>query len=181
MRHQKTILLCAAIGFMLSAAGCGEKPGSDPKKGAAPTPPSVSSPSVEPSPSAGKQTVIHTFYGNADSTALVQKETVIRYDRDDDKYLAALNALKRSPGTDAVALCPNMTYRSAKLTAGKLTVDLTLSDQDRLGSGGEALLIDAFKRTLFQFPEIESFEILVDGKKAESMMGHMELLYPFKR
>jgi hypothetical protein len=175
MRNKKIILLCSAIGLMMSAAGCGEKQGS------VPSAPAVSaSPSVVPSPSV-KQTPIHVFFGSKDLTALIQKETTISYTRDEDKYLAALNALKISPSADAVALCPNMTYHSAKLAAGKLTVDLKLNDQDRLGSGGEAMLLDAFKKTIFQFPEIESFEVLVGGKKTDSLMGHMELQYPFKR
>lgn len=179
MRNKKTILLCAALGMIMVSAGCGEKQSSAPSAPVVSATPSLV-PSAVPSPSE-KQAVIRTFYGNADSTALVQKETAIRYAKDEDKYLAALNALKKSPSADAVALCPNMTYHSAKLEGGKLTVDLKLSDQDRLGAGGEALLLDAYKQTLFQFPEVGSFEILVDGKKAESLMGHLELLYPYKR
>ncbi len=43
------------------------------------------------------------------------------------------------------------------------------------------MLLEAIQKTLFQFPEVDSIDILVDGKPADSLMGHMELPHPIKR
>lgn len=67
------------------------------------------------------------------------------------------------------------------LKDGQVTVDLSLPDAARLGSPGEEMLLDALKKTLFQFSEVKTIEILLDGKQVESLMGHMELPHPIKR
>lgn len=188
MRHMRTVLLCAAVTAVFMTAGCGDRKSAASDPSASPStsvPAGTHASSATPSPAATagveKQAAIESYYGNTDMTALVSKPATIRFTKDADKYLTALNVLKKSPSQDAVSLCSEITFRSAKLEGDKLTVDLSLSDKSRLGSGGEAMLLEAFKKTLFQFKEVQSFEILVDGKKAESLMGHMELLYPFKR
>lgn len=190
MRHMKTAILCAGMALTLGLAGCGQKPmASSASPSPAPaTASAAASPSAKPaatvstapSPAVMKATV-QSYYGNADMTALVQKPATIQYAKEDDKYLAALNTLKLSPSADAVALCPDITFRSVVKTADKLSIDVSLPDKDRLGSGGEAMFLEAVKKTVFQFPEINTFELTVDGSKAESLMGHMELQYPFKR
>ncbi|WP_438445865.1 GerMN domain-containing protein [Gorillibacterium sp. sgz5001074] len=180
----KTVLLCTAVTAVL-IAGCGDRKIASQGPSATPSASSsASSPAaVPPSPSAEaeKTASIQSYYGNADMSALVAKPASIRYAKENEKYLAALNALKKSPSADTLSLCPDITFRSVKAAEGALTVDLTVPDKSRLGSGGEAMLLEAFKKTLFQFSEVQSFEILVDGKKTDSLMGHMELLYPFKR
>ncbi|NGM84276.1 GerMN domain-containing protein [Paenibacillus sp. 7124] len=182
MRIIKTIVLCFAIGLTLSIAGCGDKKNStggshDP----AVSSPATAAPEASPTEAAEKEEAIATYYGNADATGLVQKETVIRYSRETDKYLAALNALKTSPEDKVVSLCANTTFLSAELNSGKLTVDLHLPDEDRLGASGEELFLKALRNTLFQFKEVETFEVLVDGKQVESLMGHFDLPSPFTR
>lgn len=184
MHPTKPILLCAAIAVCLSVTGCGQKPSgasgvvSSPSSTPAVT--QTTAATVSPSP-AQKQAVIQTYYSNPDGTALVAKEASIRYAKDEDKYAAALNALKTSPSSDAVSLCPHVKFNSAKLEDGKLTVDITLPDEDRLGAFGEGLLLDALRKTLFQFTEVNTFAVLVDGKKTDSLMGHYELPELFKR
>ncbi|MNJ00980.1 hypothetical protein D3C73_1604640 [compost metagenome] len=50
-----------------------------------------------------------------------------------------------------------------------------------MGSGGEVLLMDALKKAVFQFSEVQALDILVDGKIVDSLMGHVELEHPIKR
>jgi ABC-type glycerol-3-phosphate transport system substrate-binding protein len=178
MRIVKSALLCASLAAALTAAGCGAR-----ENGSAVTPASSASPAASASstPAAPQELAVQAFYGNADVTALVQKEVKISYAKEEAKYLAALNALKKSPAPDAFSLCPNTSFTSAVINSGKLTVNLSLPDEDRLGSAGEGMLLDAFRKTLFQFKEVEAFEILVDGKKPESLMGHYELPSVFNR
>lgn len=189
MNRKMCVLLGAAVSLSLVAAGCGAK-----ERNAASTPsatgttavsaaPSQSTAPATPSPVQEKEMAIKAYYGpsNGDNTALVEKQVSIKFDKDENKYLAALNALKKSPSADAVSLCPKTSFLSAKLSSGKLSVNLNIPDEDRLGSAGEGLLLDAFRKTLFQFNEVETFEILVNGKKPDSLMGHFELPEWFKR
>jgi hypothetical protein len=34
---------------------------------------------------------------------------------------------------------------------------------------------------MFQFPEVNTLDILLNGEKVESLMGHMDLPHPFKK
>lgn len=189
MNRKMCAMLGVAVSLALVAAGCGAKERNAASTTAATGTPAVSAaPSqstapATPSPAQEKELAIKAYFGqaNGDNTALVEKQVSIKFDKDENKYLAALNALKKSPSTDAVSLCPRTTFLSAKLNSGKLSVNLKLPDEDRLGSAGEGLLLDAFRKTLFQFNEVETFEILVDGKKPDSLMGHFELPEWFKR
>lgn len=191
MRYMRTALLCAAFGLAITATGCGKKnaePGLESSPNAAATvAPATAAPETAATASptgtvqAEKEASILAYYADKEATKLIQKNVTIRYAAEEGKYLAALRSLNKSPSEEAVSLCPNMNFRSAKLAEGTVTVDLTLSDQDRLGSGGEVLLLDALKQTLFQFNEVQAIELLVDGKQTESLMGHMELMHPFKR
>ena len=74
-----------------------------------------------------------------------------------------------------------MTFKTAEFKDGLVTVDINLPNEARLGSGGESLAIDALKATLFQFQEVNEIELLVDGAKVDTLMGHVELEYPMKR
>ncbi|AIQ11102.1 hypothetical protein PDUR_03095 [Paenibacillus durus] len=178
----KIILLCFAVGLTLSVTGCGDrKTGTGGSHDPAASSSATAAPSASPTEAAEKEETIATYYGNADATGLVPKESVIRYSRETDKYLAALNALKTSPEDNIVSLCPNTTFLSAGLNSGNLTVDLHLPDEDRLGASGEELLLEALRNTLFQFKEVETFEVLVDGNQVESLMGHFDLPSPFTR
>lgn len=178
MRIMKSALLCGAIAAVLAVAGCGAKE----ERNAGSPSPSASTEAATPVPTPQvQQQPILSFYSNKDATELVQREVTIEFADEADKYLAALNALKQSPSDDAVSLCPRTSFLSAALADGKLTVDLNLPDEDRLGSGGEGMLLEAYRKLLFQFEEVESFEILVDGAKPESLMGHYDLPEWFTR
>lgn len=80
-----------------------------------------------------------------------------------------------------VPLADALGFKSAILKDKKLTLDITVSGEGRLGAPGEAMLLQAIQKTLFQFPEVDSIDILVDGKPVESLMGHMDLPHPMKR
>jgi spore germination protein GerM len=124
---------------------------------------------------------IVVYYGDDQGTKLVQKQIHISPAKDSDRYLAALNALKKSPDSQSVALCAGFTFRSATLQGNVLTVDLSLADEGRWGSSGEQLTVQAIKQTLFQFKEVGSIELLQDGKPATSLMGHLTVPHPIVR
>lgn len=132
---------------------------------------------VSEQPSETRLTV-HYFVGDEDLAALVDKTAEIAFAKEEDKYLAALQTLQLEDGSGGVSLWKNAVFLSASLTDGKLTVDLSLPDNARLGAPGESLALDAITRTAFQFEEVDALDILVDGEVVDSLMGHEELEHP---
>lgn len=129
---------------------------------------------------AAKQMKIKAYYGDESLSKLNEREVAITYTTDAEKYEAALNALKTAP-EGLTPLCKGIVFRSVDFSGGDLVVDLTISDEGRLGAPGEQMLLEAIRQSLFQFAEVKSIDLLVDGKKAESLMGHVSLPHPMKR
>lgn len=187
------IFIIGAVALALS--GCGQKPlggavsqGSEPPAASSTNsqanPPSVSK-DTTPSNDKDKQAIhstIKAYYGDEQQTQVVEKQVSISYKDDKDKYTTALWTLKKAPeNSKLVPLAEALGFKSAVLKDHKLTVDVTVSGEGRLGAPGEQMLLEALKKTCFQFPEVETIDILVDGKPADSLMGHMELPHPIKR
>ncbi|RKN72401.1 GerMN domain-containing protein [Paenibacillus ginsengarvi] len=128
-----------------------------------------------------KPLTLKTYYADDNLDKLIERQTSVTVQNDSDKYAAALNALKTPPETALSSLSKGITYRSVKFDKGNVTIDLTIADTGRLGAPGEDLLLQSIRKVLFQFSEVQSIEVLVDGKKIESLMGHVSLPHPIKR
>jgi len=50
-----------------------------------------------------------------------------------------------------------------------------------VGGEGEALILASIANTLIKFPGIEKVQILIDGKKAETLAGHFDISKPIGR
>ncbi|MDF2667734.1 MAG: hypothetical protein K0R67_40 [Paenibacillus sp.] len=168
----------------VSVTGCGTKPttNNDPTNASTPAPvttPTVK-PSVTPSPTPA-ETKINVYYADTQMTKLVEKQATLTNVTDTDKYKTALVKLQTVPDASVVSLFKGVNILSAQLKDGLVTVDVSIVDTGRLGAPGEAFLLDALKKTLFQFSEVKTIELLVDGKKTETLMGHMDIPHPIKR
>ncbi|TDG00173.1 GerMN domain-containing protein [Paenibacillus piri] len=186
--HKHTIRSLIIIGVVaLALSGCGQKPTDSGPASQGSTPPANGGQTAPPDqkPPAEKEAVslpIKAYFGDEQATKLVEKEVTISYKDEKDKYMAALQALKNVPQDGKlVPLAGALGFKSAELKDKKLNVDLTVSGEGRLGAPGEKMLLDAIRQTLFQFKEVDAIDILVDGKPAESLMGHMDLPHPIKR
>ncbi|MDQ0088018.1 putative small lipoprotein YifL [Paenibacillus anaericanus] len=124
---------------------------------------------------------IDSYYTDDQMLELKKVSKDISYSSDTEKYEAALKTLQNSSSTELFALWEKVVFKSVKFENGELTVDITLPDEARLGAGGESLALDSLKQTLFQFSEVKSIELLVDGAQVESLMGHEELEHPMTR
>ncbi len=124
---------------------------------------------------------IDTYYTDEQMLELTKSTVEIKYAEESDKYKTVLQTLKSSGNSDLFALWGKVEFNSAKLENGLLTIDISLPDEARLGAGGEVLALDALKQTIFQFDEVKSIELLVDGKQTETLMGHEELEHPMTR
>lgn len=124
---------------------------------------------------------IEAYYTDDNMLELKKVPKEITYTDAKGKYEAALNSLKDSGDSKLFALWGKVEFKSVSFMDGLLTVDIHLPDEARLGAGGESLAIDALKKTSFQFDEVKNLELLVDGQKADTLMGHVELMHPMTR
>lgn len=133
-------------------------------------------------PSANKQQQTITVYATDDELMDLQSETTtITFSNVDEKIQAALKALQ-TDGKKTVALWKKIEFKSWKLDdKGMLTLDVHVPEDGHLGAGGESYAIEALTKTLFQFDEVKSIDILVDGEATESLMGHVMLEHPYVR
>ncbi|EXX91884.1 hypothetical protein BG53_07505, partial [Paenibacillus darwinianus] len=132
---------------------------------------------VEP---ASKTVKVRYYVSDAELSELIEKQTEATVGEDGNVYKAALNALQIETEKE-LSLWKGVTFKSAALKDGLLTVDMSIPDEARLGAPGEALALEAIKRTVFQFDEVKALDILIDGEAVESLMGHIELEHPIQR
>lgn len=130
---------------------------------------------------AAKQLKVKTYFADDNLDKLIERDANVTFASDADKYKAALNALKTPPEGSLSSLSKGITYRSVTNQSGNLTVDISIADNGRLGAPGEDLLVQSIRKSLFQFSEVQTIELLLDGKKVESLMGHVSLPHPMKR
>lgn len=178
---KKRMIWLAALTALL-AAGCGQKAAPAPQpapveqpSGQAATAPTTAEPKLT------KKTIT-VYYSDNDLMELQKEEQEISFADDIEKYNKAIDLLGNPKKADEhVPLWVNFHYHSVSFDKGTLTIDADSKNQYNLGSSGEAMALDALKKTLFQFPEVERIVILEDGKKVESLMGHMEVSEPLTR
>ncbi|CAH0122208.1 MULTISPECIES: GerMN domain-containing protein [unclassified Paenibacillus] len=155
------LLLIAAV-----FAGCGAK--TKQQQGA-----------VEPPPL--ETANVHVYFTDDQLMELTEKSVEISYESPDQKYMAALQALQHTDDPNLISLWAKAEFLSADNKEGALTVDMNIPAEARLGAPGEELAVNALLQTMFQFDEVQSIELLVDGQKVESLMGHVDLQSPFQR
>lgn len=124
---------------------------------------------------------IDAYFTDEQIMDLKKESKEITYKDNNEKYIAALKSLQSANDDKLISLWEKVTFKTAEFKDGLVTVDITLPNEARLGSGGESLAIDSLKSTLFQFPEVTEIELLVDGAKVDTLMGHVELEHPMKR
>ncbi|OQA00194.1 MAG: Sporulation and spore germination [Planctomycetes bacterium ADurb.Bin412] len=75
---------------------------------------------------------------------------------------------------------PETAILSLSVENGVASVDFSKGIQDSRygGSAGESMLIYSIVNSLAQLPEINQVQILVEGKKIESLYGHIGIIRP---
>ncbi|WP_106769304.1 GerMN domain-containing protein [Paenibacillus faecalis] len=176
---KKGIYLAIAIcAISLLAVGCGSKStSSGPVQGSNPA---STAPANQDKKNEESQE-IEVFYSDDQLLQLEQSMKEIIFEDGSDKYIKTYAALQSSDQTELIPLWNNIDLLSATFDEGKLTLDVHIPDEARLGAGGEVLALDALRETFFQFDEVTSIDLLVDGNATESLMGHTELEHPLTR
>nr|WP_237391747.1 GerMN domain-containing protein [Paenibacillus dendrobii] len=124
---------------------------------------------------------IEVYYTDPEQMVLKKSEKEIKFTSVIDKYKEAFKALQESGSSDLVPLWGKIELKSLEVKDGAMTIDIHMPDEARLGAGGEQYALDALTQTMFQFEEVQTVELLVDGQQEESLMGHVDLEHPFTR
>ena len=189
MKKLRAVLLVLLTITMLCAAGCsddkknsadiGDNPTVKAEKNKAPTPVQ----DKDKNTAKGKLTV-KVYYPDEQGLKLVPVQKTVKIGSD-DKYTATLKALL--DGTKEKGLA-TIVPKQAKIKSVKVQGDTAFVDfDDNLikkfigGSTGEEMLVGSIVNTLTEFEEIKKVQLLVEGKKIESLSGHLDLTKPVER
>nr|WP_280521451.1 GerMN domain-containing protein [Paenibacillus mangrovi] len=137
-------------------------------------------PDQKPKEAEEKKQIIEVYYTDPQEMELKKSEKEIHFKTDADKYKEAFKALQTSGSSELIPLWGKMELKSLYMD-GAMTIDIHMPDEARLGAGGEQYALDALSKTMFQFKEVQTIELLVDGQQVESLMGHVDLDHPIKR
>ncbi|UQZ32348.1 hypothetical protein C2I18_01555 [Paenibacillus sp. PK3_47] len=124
---------------------------------------------------------ITAYYTDPQQMDLVPGNATIEFSNDTEKYNEVFKSLQNSGSEDLVPLWGDMELKSLKFTDGQVLIDIHKPIEAQLGAGGEAMAISAIAQTFFQFEEVKSIDILLDGEQVESLMGHVDLEHPMTR
>jgi spore germination protein GerM len=190
MRGLSMIVACT---LMFALAGCGEKTNSSPTdtqmKAKQPSEPTSTVASQVPAeqPKAEEQNTgtavknqmtVKVYYPDKQAIDVVEKTKEIHWAADETKYGASFKALFTAPDSNLVALWKEQPFKM-KFEGGTLSIDL--SKPAATGSTGERLMVLSLLKTMFQFSEVQKVQILIGGKPAESLSGHLDIQKPFTR
>ncbi|MBR2563294.1 MAG: GerMN domain-containing protein [Paenibacillus sp.] len=136
----------------------------------------------KPSTASKEKKTIEVFYTDPEELELHKATAEISYASEEDKYKAAFASLQQNKDEKLVPLwSKDIELKSVQFNDGALTLDIHMPDTARLGAGGEVFALDALKQTFFQFDEVKTLDLLVDGQSSESLMGHVDLEHPMTR
>ncbi|GGG11843.1 GerMN domain-containing protein [Paenibacillus aceti] len=135
---------------------------------------------TDPAASEQTKTDITVYFTDEDIMDLKPVQREITYADDNSKYEAAFKALQTAD-SGWISLWNKAVLNALDFSEGQVVIDISLPAEARLGAGGESLAIEALKKTMFQFTEVDSIELTVDGEQLESLMGHVDLEHPITR
>ncbi|MFS0873443.1 GerMN domain-containing protein [Paenibacillus xylanilyticus] len=181
-RKMGYVLLFSFI--LMIAVGCAQKPVSEsgtnePKQSGSVQPPNNSGTQVEPNKEQ-KQTV-EVFFADTQVLELEKREVELEFVDNDEKYKKTFEALQNNGDPELVSLWEKVELLSIQYDENTLTLDVHIPDEAKLGTSGELLALEALTTTMFQFDEVKSLDVLVDGEALDSLMGHSELEHPIQR
>lgn len=125
--------------------------------------------------------IIEVFFADPQIERIIGTEEEISYTNSNEKYKQAFESLQKETHPDMIPLWNKIELLSVTFDEGMLTLNIQISEEARLGTSGEQLALDALRNTIFQFDEVRSIDILVDGKVLDSLMGHADLEHPITR
>ncbi|KMZ43071.1 MULTISPECIES: GerMN domain-containing protein [Bacillales] len=180
MKKSRVIWMAALA--MLLLAGCGQNATETPQPTTPVEQPSGSSTDPSTTEPTLKKQMVTVYYSDNNVMELQKEEQEITFAEDIEKYKKTLALLETPVKQDVhVPLWRDFKYHSITIDKGTLTIDADSKNKFNMGSSGETMALDALKNTFFQFSEVKEIVFLEDGKKVETLMGHVDLSEPLKR
>jgi len=126
---------------------------------------------------------VKVYFGTHDGRYVVAE--VHQLKNDAQLLQRSMEALAAGPqGSDLVAVIPKATQvRSVVVRDRTAFVDFSeeIAKRGLGGSATEILAVGAIVNTLTEFPNVERVQILVEGKKVDTLFGHLDVYDPLSR
>ena len=132
------------------------------------------------------RTAVHLYFSDrANEYLLAEKRGLERTGDPVSDAVAVIEALIAGPEGDLVPTLPPQTrLRTLFLVeGGRAVVDFTEAIRAHHPGGSRTELLTVYSvinSLVLNISEIETVQILVDGKEADTLAGHIDLRYPFK-
>ena len=170
--------------LLLLAAGCGNSNESSNAESSSASSVKTSSSTAKSQAStneagkAAENLLIKVYYPDDQGMKLIAVKRNIKLNGK-DKYTAAMDSLltgTKEKGQTNIIPKPTK-LKSVKVKGDTAYVDFSndLVKHFVGGSTGEEMLVGSIVNTLTDFPEIKKVQLLVEGKKIESLAGHFDL------
>lgn len=186
MKKYTWLVLLTIVGIAVLIAGCDAE---QKKDAAASSSSAVVQKEVQKQPAETKdaktpaEETVKIYFPNPDGTKLVAANRKVKTGT--DKYKNVVLALMEGPADKKEGnLFPkNTKLLSVKVEKGIVYLDFSkeLTKNFSGGSTGELMLVGSLVDTLTEFNEIKGLQILVEGKKIDTISGHLDLSDPVKR
>ena len=188
MKIMKSMLTLLMLLTLLLAVGCGAD---DKSKGA--DTPAADKPAATDKKDAGakngaakpaEKIGIKVYYPDDNGMKLVAETRTVETTQDGKYKVAMESLLSGTKAKGVVTIIPKKTkLKSVAVKDGIATVDFSedLVKNFAGGSTGEEMLVGSIVNTLTEFPEVKSVQILLEGKKVDSLAGHLDTSKPLKR
>jgi len=137
-------------------------------------------------PTQSKKSAVHLYFADRDNYHLISEQRVVSHSGDPVGYARSIvEALIKGPQNSLVrTLAADTELRAIYIIPdGACYVDLsqTAGKHHPGGCNSELLTIYSVVNSLIlNVPEINRVKLLIDGKEAQTLAGHMDLEFPFE-
>ena len=124
---------------------------------------------------------ITLYYPDNNASKLVAETRTVQKDKEPAKK--ALEELIAGPkNTNLISVIPkNTKVNSLNIKDGVCYVDFSKEITTITGSTTERFVVKSIVNTLAEYDSIDKVQILVDGKKTETLAGHVDISSPLSR
>jgi spore germination protein GerM len=136
--------------------------------------------------SQAEKSVIHVYFADKNNSYLLSEERVITSaDNPIELSKRIIEALLQGPRTNLMQTIPAGTQlRAMFLTVnGTAYVDLTETVTEKHPGGCRSEIMSVYSivnSLILNVPQIEAVKILIGGREAFTLAGHIDIRYPFK-
>jgi spore germination protein GerM len=132
------------------------------------------------------KSVVHLYFSDANQSHLTaESRNMVLPDALVDRAKAMIYALIKGPTNALTRTLPKETQLQALYVTNDgvayVSFNKAISDKHPGGSLSELLSIYSIVNTLsLNLPEIKAVKVLIEGREAKTLAGHIDLQYPFR-